>query len=372
MSLEQGREIMRDGLVVGSNGRISREAVDTFGTTAHAIALAGGFAFAEMEFRSLNRFRRLFTPTSTGIDLEKLGNDNHDTPVNGASAAVAVVEFERTDTASVTEITAETILTTPGGIKFRTDEDVTFGFFDPGPKTVNVTSLLFGADQAAEAGQINGFDGQPPQPDMTVTNPVKAAGGNDRESDAEYRAAISRRYTDASKAIASAIEGAALEVPQVRTATVYEIIGVATGKPIGGGELYVADRLGNSNQAMIDLVLEALNEARALGAWVEVFGATPRNESIRVRITWRTGFATPFNRRLVQQAIVAQVNTRRPRASASVTEIADSVKLSPGLIESAARTVNGVEGVVVELPVGEVIPDQGEVIRTSIGLVEVV
>ena len=371
MSLDQGRAIVRDGLVVGTNGRISVEAVETFGTTSYAIALVGGFLFAELEFRSLNRARRLFTVTSTGVDLEKLGNDNHDTPVKGASASVVVLEIARVDVALPLTVDALTIVTSTGGIKFRTDEDVAFVALDPGPKTVNATSVLFGSDQNAEPNTITAFDGAAPQGDMTVNNPERAAGGNARESDAEYRAAMAARYTTASKGIAAAIEREALKVPQVRTATVYEILGL-DGLPLGGGELYVADRLGFSNQAMIDAVLAVLPGARALGAWVDVFGATPVNELIRVAVTWETGRATPFNRRLVQQAIVALTNTRRPRAQVDLALVPDAAKLTPGLIETACRNVLGVEGVDVQIPVGDVVPDKGFVIKTTLGLVEVV
>ncbi len=371
MTFEQGRAIIRDGLVVGTNGRISVEAVETFGTTSYAIALAGGFMFSEMEFRSLNRFRRQFTPTSTGIDLEKLGNDNHDTPVQGASAAVVVLEFERTDTVLEVIVDALTICTTPEGIKFRTDEDLVFAALDSGPKTVNATSILFGEDQKAEPDRVNAFDGQPPQDDMTVTNPARAAGGNNRESDAEYRARIASRYTTASKGIALAIEREALNVAQVRTASVYEILG-SDGKPVGGGELYVADRLGFSNQAMVDEVLFQLPNARALGAWVDVFGAIPKEESIRVAITWETGAATPLNKRLVRQSIVAFTNTRVPRANVNLADVPEDAKLTQGLVDHAARQILGVKGVDVQIPVGDVVPDKGEVIRTRLSLVEVV
>lgn len=370
MSFEQGRAIVRDGLVVGTNGRISVEAVDTFGTADYALSIVGGFLFAELDFRSLNRYRRLFTPTSTGVDLEKLGNDNHDTPVRGASASLVVLSLERVDVVLPITVDALTTCTTPDGTKFRTDEDLTFAALDPGPKTINATSVLFGSDQNAEPGTISAFDASPPQADMMVTNAARAAGGNDRESDAEYRARIAARYTTASKGIKAAIELAALSVPQVRTATAYEILG-SDGYAVGGGELYVADKLGYSNQAMIDAVLAAMPDAMALGAWIDVFGASPVEESIAAAVTWETGKATPFNRRLAKQAVVAIVNTLQARAQIADDLVPDEATLSPGLIETAIRGIIGVKGVDVTLPVGDVIPPQGGVIRTTLGLVTI-
>lgn len=363
MTHEEAYEIAVGAIVAWSSGRITESVARQRGTTANAVCRVAAELATEIAWQDAERREATFLDTAQGEDLSEWGADRYKVIRRGATAAVVTLEFERTDTGGVLEVPIGTSVSTPEGVQFRTDSAVAFSDGSGGPIEVEATSIEFGVDRNVDAGAIDRFTQAPPASTVTVTNPERAAGGNDPETDEQYRARVRAEFLAAGKGTLRAVRQGALSVANVREAATFEPRD-PQGKQIGEVAVVIADESGGSNSALEDLVVEELDDWRAAGVYPDVFGATVEWLDVEVVVTYATGYATPASNRAVQRAIVALVNTRDPNP-VDAADAPDESIATPGLVETAARIVPGVVGVDVVLPSGPVAPAKGGIVRTN-------
>jgi hypothetical protein len=309
--------------------------------------------------------------TATGPALDRLIVDRYNLRRQGATAAWVPLEFTRATSSGALLIPSGTTIQSPDQtVRFRTDTELVIADgFDTG--SVRGTSTGLGSDQAVEAGVLTQFSGGPPEADLEVTNLERSAGGNDRQSDGDYRAQARGIFVNARRGTLTAIVQGALEVEQVRVASAYEYTD-DDGCPSGPVQVIVADAAGNANSELTAEVEEELEEWRAAGIPVEVAGGVRTERAIRFTAAFESGTATGPALQDVRRVIVAYVNRLKARAEATAEEaIAAGVSvLTPGYIETAARTVPRLVAFSVLEPAATEVPEIGEVIRTNLGLVE--
>jgi uncharacterized phage protein gp47/JayE len=354
-----------------TNNEIGELTLRTPGTTWNLNLRGAAVMGSEVYFQALDRFNGVFLDTSSFEKLSRWASDRYGIARFGATTGVVELTFSRTVTTGEITITAGTVVTDPEGtVKFETDIDLVLAI---GVSTgvVTATSTQAGRDQRAEAGVLTVIEGALLQPDQVVTNVERAAGGNDEESDFELRGRARGIFVNARRGVLFAIQQGAFEVPQVRNAAVYEFR-QPNGCQTGIVGVVVSDQSGNCNAALVALVDTEMDLWRSAGIQVIVTAATPRLELISVTPSYDTGAATPANKTIIKQVIVARVNTLEANAASSVAEAPENSWLTPGLVEAATRSVTGVNGIIdLTLPAGIIKPGPGERILTTEGLVTV-
>lgn len=340
--------------------------------TSYNLVLRGGAAMgAEIYFQAVDRFAGTFMDLARFEALSRWVADRYAIQRFGATAAVVTLTFTRSVTTSARTIAAGTVITDPNGtVQFVTDIDLELAA-GIASGSVEATSTASGRDQQAAAGALTVFVGALPQADMTVTNAQAAAGGNDAETDSEFRARARGIFVNARRGTLSAIEQGAFSVPQVRNAAVYEYR-QADGCQTGMVGVVVSDAAGNCNDAIVALVEQELENWRGAGIKVFVESASPILRPIAVRPFFEPGQATPAVKSLIRQTVVARVNLLRANASPTAAEAPADSWLTPGIVEQATLAVAGVAGIIeVTAPAGIEKPNYGERFLTTEGLVEV-
>jgi uncharacterized phage protein gp47/JayE len=302
------------------------------------------------------RFRATFLDGAQDDDLTERADDRESVQRKAATPAKVVASFSRpTSAAGAGTIAAGEVVATEkdeqgNEVKFATDAALVFGAAELGPKTVNATATVAGRDagQNVAAAKVTRILGALWDSTIVVTNPNKAAGGNEEESDEALRERTRETPKTRAKATRDAIERGAREVDSVRTANAVED---------GATHLitvYAADEDGNSNQPMLDAVEDELENWQAMGACVTVTGGVPRSQAIAVTVVARAGVDTVELAKQIRAAIVARVNRLR---------IGD--KLEPSLIAAAAYSVDpdNIVLVTVTIPAVAVVPAANEVFR---------
>lgn len=351
------------------NDALRAETIDLEGTILHTECRAIEIVGQELEWMVAELDAAAYLDAATGEALSRWGADRYGVLRSGATASVVELTFSRATGPGAVTVTAGSVVKTADGTRFVLDAAVTLGA-GVLTGTGTATSALAGVDQNVDAATITLWETAAPEAGLSVTNAAAAAGGNEAESDEQYRARVRALFVNARKGTLDAIRDGALAVGQVREAAPYEVLD-DDGDQVGAVNLVIADEAGGSNGTLEAAVALSLDEYRGAGILVTVLGATVRQESIAVTITWAAGQATAANARAVAQAIVAFVNRLDPNGAATAALAPAASKLTVGLVEAAARTVAGVVDVSVTTPSGTVAPDNGEVIRTSLALVTV-
>jgi uncharacterized phage protein gp47/JayE len=204
------------------------------GSSYNLVLRAGAAMGAEIFWQAVDRFAGTFMDTSRFEALSRWVADRYAIERFGATAAVVSLTFSRTTTTAEVTINAGTVVTDQAGtIQFLTDIDLVLPI-GVASGSVDATSSASGKDQQAAAGTLTVISGSKPQSDLTVTNAQAAAGGNDSETDAEFRSRARGIFVNARRGTLSAIEQGAFNVPQVRNAAVYEF------RQPGGGNAHPA------------------------------------------------------------------------------------------------------------------------------------
>lgn len=339
--------------------RLSPEEIFTEGSDVN-IMVAGASAMAEEVTRQLAiRTRNLYLEGAVGEDLDRLVGDRFSPTVvrKGATPAVAQVEFSRSagPLAAVT-IEEGTVLRTPDGIEFEVTATTGIPAASTGPITSTVEARETGISGNVAAGTITTFKGGPPDPNIVVTNPEPAAGGDETETDERLRSRAKEFFRTARRGTLEAIEFGALTVEGVRQATAVEDVN-AMGQPTGRVQLFIADALGQANASLVTAVRNALLEYRAAGVVVDVFASAPVFVDIVYSLQFQSGVDTTLAFQAVQELTVSRVNQLRPNQTLQVSLLYEVARLIPGVIVP--------DDAVVE-PVGDVVPVAGQVLRTSI------
>ena len=344
--------------------RITPEQVRTPGSDINLIG-GGASVMGEEVVRALGRSTSDLTlDGASGLALDRYVADRYSPYIARKSAAPARAQLQFTRTSAAAGAVTQTlgdIMRTGGGVRFSMLADAAFGALSLGPVTVNSQAVEAGTAGNVAANTIVSFVTARVDTTLLVTNPEAAAGGDFTESDENLRARARAFYAQARRGTLGAIEFGALTVPGVRQALAEEVLN-SRGWPNGYIYLFIADANGQSNTVLNTEVLAALDEYRAGGAIVNVFGAVPTYQAIQYLLRYQSGTDTAAAFDAVRAATVAQVNALAPGAT-----------LERSLLFATARSVSGVivEDDAVVAPTGDIVPTAGQIIRTRTDLVTI-
>lgn len=360
------REVFSRAQLRAKATRLSPQAVFTNGTDINII-IAACSAMADEATRHLGlRIAALFLDSAEGEDLDRLVADRFSPTVVRKQAAQAVVPitFSRAIPPSAGAAVTFDVgrkLKTQSGIQFELIEAASLALNGSGPVTVRAVASLAGEVGNVAAGAINAFVDAPGDAAVVVTNLEPAAGGTDVETDASLRERARAFFLAARRGILSAIEFGALTVSGVVSAVGEELIG-SDGYPNGYVRLYIADKNGQANSVLAEAVRLVLREYRGAGVPVQVVVSSPQFESV--------AYTIGFTRGVDQQRAIQQLKTLTVNAMAA---LAPNEPLQSSLLMALARSIPGVVvgAGAINVPLGDVYPDNGRTIRTTFDRVTV-
>lgn len=245
----------------------------------------------------VSEFVKTFFGLAEGADLEFLAVDHFGSmfarPVANPATGSAV--FNRPNTnAGNTEIPLGTIVKTEKDangeeIRFKTTEAVTM---TGTTISANIEAMDAGRiGNITNTGRITVIESTLADASITVTNSANTAGGTNAPTDDEYRVIIKNLIVALAGATEAAVKGSALAVAGVSLVTLtteekivieYDIateaikVG-ATFFRIPYPVIYIADAEGNSSEALIQAVRNAIAFTKAAGVRIIVKGAVPVN-----------------------------------------------------------------------------------------------
>lgn len=342
--------------------RVNPEEIFTEGSDINLL-LAAASAMGEEAVRHLAmRIGALFFSSAEDADLDRLVSDRLTNTIARLEASAALVDLQLTQDAGgpAQTFAVGTRARTPAGVEFRTLVAASLAAGQTGPVTVRAQAVETGPAGNVDADTITRLSS--PIAGVHVTNAERAAGGDDKESDARLRDRARDFFLVARRGTLAAIEFGARTVSGVRLATAVEEVD-SNGDPTGRVSLFISDEQGGGNSALADLVRDALFEWRAAGVVVDVVGATPRFEPVVFRLRFKAGVDSTLAFDAVRARTLARVNRLPPQST-----------LERSLLFSAARSVEGVIALddAIVTPVGDVVPGAGEIIRTRLDLITAV
>lgn len=280
--------------------------------------------------------RECFVETAEGDALDRLiGSRTGGAVVRlPATAATTTLTLTRSSYGGAYTFTAGKAVTGVAAdgstITFTADAAVTLSA-PSGSTTIAVTCSVTGPDGNVPAGTL--VTSTLPT-GLALTQPSRAAGGNDEEPDDVYRARYRLFLQARQQGTPAALEYAARTVATVRFAAVDES---AIGGAAGTVTLYIADSSGEGSEALAEDVLYAIdyNEfnglvgARSAGAVVDVVAAV-REEVAELEFTVTIRAGSGISEDDIKDAILAYFDTLEPGAT-----------LYPSAPEEAIRQISG-------------------------------
>ncbi len=257
------------------------------GGTIHTIATGVARELDDVNFQMTNVQEIWDIDSAMGLDLDRRGEDyNPDKVVRRfAAKAVGSVVFSRTGTSGIATIPTGAIARVPdGGPAFVTTAAGTIPDLGSSSGSVAIQAVVAGVAGNVDGSTITQMDGVTGV--ETVTNSAATTGGQDRESDADFRTRMKAYLRSLPRGTVDALKFAALTatltaIGSVRFAEVVEL----GGSGLGRTNIYADDGAGtisvtNSNYGSPETVV-----ASAAGGEVRLFlDSKPVVESPAVNI----------------------------------------------------------------------------------------
>ncbi len=290
----------------------------------------------------LERAREFLSPeqlearTAEGAELDALAADRFGLTRKAATPAVGEVQFTRGSSTGTVVIPAGTRVegeVDGDKLQFTTDTPVELA---AGSSSVlaTATCTVAGRDGNVAAGVIDTLlDTIPADPDLTVTNPERFAGGAEQETDEAFRDRIRRYFGTLRKGTAEALVEGALSVPGVEFAVVDESF-IA---PEDGGftAVYIGDPDAQANATMADLVAAELDRWRAAGVRVQVTAAERELVSLTLQVWIERGADTTTLLDQVRAAVLAYVDGLEPGETMRLARVeAAAITASPDVVSA--------------------------------------
>lgn len=224
----------------------------------------------------------------------------------------------------------------------------------------DVRAVEAGKATQAGRGAINKFSNPSALFDKTLTvsnEEQPAAGGEEAEGDDLFRERVRDYWRTARRGVLSAIEQGALTVPGVVSAMAVEIL-TEGAQPARLVQLFIADSSGVASDALARDVRVALDDYRAAGIQVLISTSLPLLVDVALRLTFRANVDTLTISDNVRQAVVSFINSLPVNGPLFVGEIYSVLRryTEDGLIVNQGSIVS---------PVGDLIPNAGQTIRTT-------
>ncbi len=299
-------------------------------------------------------------------DLDRYVYDRYQLERKGASPALTTLTLSRaTVTGGPGTVPVGTRVATVLGVEYLLTSPASFGATDT-TSSATVRAAQAGKATQVGAGEILRFADPTTLFDRTLqcVNVEAAAGGEDREEDDVFRARVRQFWRSARRGILAAIEFGALTVPGVVSAMAVESLD-GGARPARIVSLYIADSSGVASRALGDLVQSALNEYRAGGIAVVISTSIPLVVDIQLRLTFRANVDTLTLTNEVRAAVTEFVNSIPVNGTLYVAQLYSVLQryAEDGLIPD--------EGSIVA-PAGDLVPDVGQTIRTTLAQVTTV
>lgn len=297
-----------------------------------------------------------FVDVARGDQLDRVAFDRYGLTRFSATPSTVVITMTRPSVGSPGTYPAGSRVQTPAGVQVATDIDAVFGPTDL-TASIPCTAIIAGPGGNVSAAALTQFKDVPFDTAFTVTNADGAAGGNDAESDVQFRGRIRNFFPTVRRGVLGAIQFGAMQVPGVAVATAFEATNTLGGPvpiPAGMVQVIVADESGSASAPMLQAVRDALIEYRAGGIPAQVLGGSLAPFPA---VTWSIDFTTGVDTVLVSEQV-------RAVCVASAQFLAPGETLYRSSLIAAAKTIPGaiVNDTSLVAPVGDVVP-------TSIDLV---
>jgi hypothetical protein len=313
---------------------------------------AGAMADALTRYTA-QAFKNTFIDGAEDDALTALVDDHVNIQRGQATAAQLTIRLVRTSSGAAGIVPAgfpiaSQIDSAGNSVQFTLDADVNFGAADNGPHTGTMTASTAGRASNVAASTVTRLLAAAFDNTITATNPAKAAGGNDAETDPELRVRARNFWTTLRRGTLAALEYGAKLVSSVRIAKAIE------NATTGITSLVVSDSDGNSTLQMVSDVRTEIVNWRAAGSRVEVLGGTPIVQNVVYSITVYDGVDASVLVPLCNEAIELRMSKLRQGETLTVD-----------MIKGAAMAVDpdSIEAVPVTTPAADVVPLTYQVIR---------
>jgi len=352
--------------------KINPQQIDTEGSDANLFVGGTSVVSYAIVLQLIQAFNALTLNGATSDELDRYALDRYgqQLPRKGAVAALGAAVFSRLNGNNAAgTIPAGTIVLSQSGYPYVTLQPASLtsatGAASDTTCSAPIRAAQAGALFKAGANTITAF--QTPNsaiafdPSITCNNPVTTAGAADAEDDPTYRNRIRTFWQSARRGILAAIVQGATSVAGVASAYAFEYLN-GSGQPARLVALSIADPSGVANAQLIASVTAALNDYRAAGIYVSISPGIPLLVGIGLRLTFAAGVDTVTLSGQVQAAVVSFVNGLGVGAPLYLAQ------LQSVLQRFAQLGLQVSQGTIIS-PVGDLIPQPGQTIRTSLALV---
>ena len=293
-------------------------------------------------------------------DLDRYAFDRYQIPRKGASPAKGGVRIFRTSfVAGAGVIPIGTKIVTDTGFEYITTTTASLGATDL-TTAANVRAVEAGKLTQVGANALVRFQNVAGLFDATlqVINDAATAGGEDAEDDDTFRSRIRDFWRTARRGVLAAIEFGALTVEGVVSAQAIEILTTGS-QPARLVQLFISDSTGVASDALAQEVLAALDDYRAAGIQVLISTSLPLIVEIQLRLSFRANVDTLTLTDNVRAAVVEFVNSLPVNGTLYVGQLFSVLQrfVEDGIIINQGSLV---------APVGDLIPDVGQTIRTTL------
>lgn len=344
----------REALI--SPTRFDRAIIDVEGSDVNVVLNASAAMGEEVALFLQGALNERNLGTAKQEALDRKVYDDYQLPRKRATSSVVTVRLQRSGSIGFT-VAAGSVVGTATGETFATTVDVSFPTGSLGPYSVTAVAQRAGTGGNVVAGAISKVITSTADSTLSATNVEAAAGGREEETDDEYRARARDFFSTARRGTKEAIEFGAEEVDQVFQATAEEVINSTTLAPGYRVQLYATDVSGQANSAMSDLIMENLDEYRALGVPVSVVPAVPQYVSvIATGLQFTAGANTASVLSDAANAVVALINGLPPNSTLRRADVLRALSAIPQLIVPHEALTE---------PAGDLVPTTGSVLRTT-------
>ncbi len=310
-SFDQIYDAAKGEILARSGGRLS-----DFSEGSDLDAVAGGSAvLADLVLGLVVAlFAATFIDTAEGDDLDTLIVDHFNLTRLAASNAVGSLQFTRgTIGVSILIPAGTTVEAEVDGatVTFTTDAPATMLAAD---QTIDIdaTATETGRSSNVAAGAADDLLSTiPADPDLTVTNPLRFAGGAPVETDEAYRTRTREFLANLAKGTEGAIVNAAKGVAGVEFAAIDE----STIGTDGFVSLFVADSEGAGNAVLVALVEPVVELVRCAGVELRTFAAIREEITQALTVTVLPNTDVEGLRTLIRDAVQAYTDNLDPNES---------------------------------------------------------
>lgn len=316
---------------------------------------AGAMADAAIRYTA-QAVKEIFLDGAEGDALTALADDRYNIQRSPATPAEVSLSFSRTGGGAAGTLLAGFVVASDfdeagNTVLFTTDADVPFPLGGNGPIVVNATASVRGRSGNVAAGAVRRLVDAPFSQLVTVTNVLKAGGGNEEESDPNLRARCRSFWLSLRKGTLAALELGAREVASVRVAKAIEdpVTGIVT--------LVVGDSDGNSTAQMVADVTTETENWRAAGSLVVVAGGARLELDVVGSLVMAPGVNDDV-RAVLAPLVALAIRARMGKFRQNETAYLDSLKAA-----GIAVDPDSIEAIILSTPLVNTVPAAYQVIR---------